>query len=1117
MNLRINIKWLKVIITLCCLMTVGSLWAAEKPDIKLGEWHRTGPFRDQGPLLNWMKNVQSSYTFEYDVEKDALANGGAALLEKSYATTNFPLYPDAVRRWTKHPEWIDGYYQELPRGPAPSAGECQFVYRTITAPEAMEIELDFILRAPEADRRGGGNRSGRHIAYFNGKEIINWNGQGDMPLAIKVELKAGINHFLGKVVNNRHAYGFAFSITGLHPELRHEKGFEQMWRPHIKDLLTEWPYHAEVPKPNFNKDQLYVDGLKRLRALRFYPQAMPGVESAAIDSKGRVVPAMEKALEKYPTSRMGARHTARLTKMEKNVTRILAKVDAGKPMKAEVIAAAREIDLMWDATIRDLPKLLFLERETYSYDSMMFERAGKANAIIKSFDPKTKTVETILDLRKAPGSANEINLSWDGKTIFIGGGNRVASVSCDGTDYTVIARGQSPSQMPDGRLIFFDTDSGQAPCKGGGPRRLLFICDADGENRKVVSANNTIDTTPTVMNDGRIIFTRWDYGVNKNVFNRHALWTQNPDGSGIDLYFGNTVIDPRSFCRPRQIPGRPEILTIFGPHHAKLAGLLGLVWNGKGKEARDGLGFRRITHDTASVGDIPQIWSYQDPFPINEQLFLVSFGGRKNEQAALYLYDRSGNRKCIIEASDKKCGIHSAQPFVARKRPPIIPDRSVSPTYTGKVDLHERLLNDPDWTQKSTLMMQDVYQGLEPEIKRGQIKYLAVMEQCTQSHPRGGAIGVGTIWYVNRVLGLVPVEKDGSAHFEVPALRSLFFHALDKDGKMLMTQGSDFHTMPGEVRSCIGCHESRKGISAPPGKIRRPIALRKPPVQPKLPDWDTRGVIEYETVVQPVFDKYCIKCHGGAKPKGNLNLTGDRTTAYNMSYMQLTDSQLLSYQPGTGHTHSQPTNDYDEQAPLSRGTVLSALTKYIDDPKHCGKKIPFDEKLKVFLWIDSNVPFFSHYRQIPPASLDEKTIRDLKSVYVKRCANCHNGGKPDAKSALNASHIGRHVGGLAGQWNVRESGMRVKQLNLSNPSHSAALQAPLSKAAGGWGLCKKGIRSKRPGSSVKESMEPVFKDKNDPDYKIILNSLKNGVITLDGIEAKGIKQLLKEREVSLIR
>ena len=1088
-----------------------TLFAVRCFAVELGEWHRIGPFRDQGPLLNWMDNVASSFHHEFDVEKDAKANGHVPLLQKRYPAPNFPATPEAVRRWTKHPEWIDGFYQELPRGPAPSAGESQYLYRTLAVEETTEIELDFIIRSPESDRRQNEKgmehwrRVARYTCWLNGEEILCWDaGHGDMPKAKKVALKAGANHLLAKLTNNRHAYGFAFSITGMHPPLRHEVGFERLWRPLVMDLRTELPRHGpNVRQPAVVSDaERYADGLRQLRALKFHPEPMPGVEHAARDSRGRIVPAMEAALEKHPRSVFGERHATRLAGLEEVVKPLLAKVDAGDdPMTSEVLAAVERVEGMWEETIRELPPLVYLERPTYPYDSMMYEGAGTHDALIKTLNPATGESRTILDLRSAEPrtKANEISLSWNGKTIYIGGGGWISAVNSDGTNLRRIQKGQSPSELPDGRIVFFDLDSGQAPCKAGGPRRLLFICDPDGANRKVVSANTCIDTAPTVMDDGRVIFTRWDYGVNKNVFNRHALWTQNPDGTGIDLFFGNTVIDPRALCRPHQVPGRPEVLTIFGPHHAKLAGLLGLVWNGSGKEACDGLGFRRITHDTASVGDKPPVWAYQDPFPLNEQLFLVSFGGRPKNKTALYLYDRSGNRKCLLEAESAR-GIHSARPFVARERPTVIPDRSVAPNWEKGVDLHERLLTDPDWTLKGTLSLQDVYLGLEPEIERGQIKYLAVMEQPAQSHGRGGAVGVGTIWYVNRFLGLVPVEEDGSARFEVPAMRSLYFHALDEDGRMLMTQGSDFHVMPGEERGCIGCHEQRKGITAPPSRKHTPTAFRKPPVRPELPGWGTRGIIEYESVVQPVFDRYCIECHSGESPKGRLDLTGDETTAYNMSYMQLTDGMYVHFTPGTGRTHAQPSNDCDEQAPLSRGTLLSTLTPFLQDPKHCKKKIPFEDQLKVFLWIDSNVPFFSHYRQAPPAALSGDARKQLQQVYGQRCAECHNEwDRSDTKSGLNKNHIARHVGGEAGHWGIARSGMRVRHLNLSCPSHSAALQAPLAREAGGWGLCLK-------------DGTPVFRDKNDPDYTKALSALQNGVVRKTGIVTQGVRELLRKSD-----
>jgi len=1187
--------------------------ALAEAKVKLGAWHRSGPFRDQGPAINWMDNVESAYATVFDVEADALARGGAARLDKKYPSPNFPSTPSAVRTWVTHPEWIDGYYQELPRVAPPSAGETQYVYRTITVDKPVRVQIDCIIRAPEADRRMGTygmehwRRTGRYKWWVNGKEISKWGGRdtrGDMPLKATIELKKGVNHFLAKFTNNRHAYGFAFSLYGMHPNLRHERGFEGLWRPLQINKTTDLPFFresADVPSwfvgkaswvqslvasrdgylrvrgkapvkargktskssaiwpalyavfdtpedrrqislaqtlcqgkndaalfalpgpameahlarlfidhahrtlflPKSPKSSQappsqviarvtelarYQDALLRLMDLRYYPEPMAGVEHAAVDSKGRIVPAIEKALEKYPTSPAGDRHTTRLEKLGLRVKPLFAKLAAGDdPLADEVIAAAAALDALWDQTIGELPSLLFLERPTYGYDSMMFTRAGTREGKIRTFDPKSKRLRTLVDV---PGSAHEIDLSWDGKTVFIGGGGQISAVGVGGEDFRRLHSGQSPAQMPDGRLVFFDNDVGISPCKGGGPRQLLFIMDPDGKNRKVVSANLTIDTSPSVMNDGRVIFTRWDYGVNKNVFNRHAVWVQNPDGTGMDLFFGNTVIDPRSMGRPRQIPGRPEVITVFGPHHAHLTGLVGMIWNGNGKEGADGLGFRRVTRDTASVGDRPPVYAYQDAQPLNEQLILVSYGGRADRKVGLYLLDRNGNKKCIIETAGPT-GVHSAQVFGVRPKPPVLPDRSQIANWKPNVDVFSQMLSDPDWDQKATMLMHDVYQGIEPEVARGRAKYLAVMEQVIQSSGRGGSMGVGTIWYANRVVGLVPIEKDGSAHFEVPALRSLYFHVLDKEGRMLMTQGSDFHAMPGENRSCIGCHEQRKGIDAPPDG-RLPIAARKAPMRPEMPNWGTNGIIEYEATVQPVLNKYCIKCHSGEKPKANLNLTGDRTTVYNMSYMELTDRMLVHYQPGTGRTHAQPTNDCDEQAPLSRGSLLSKMATNLSNPKHCKATIPFEEQIRVFLWIDSNVPFYGHCKQKSPTVLEDTARKDLADVHRRRCASCHKNDSPDTKSGLSEAHAQVHAGGVPGQWGIARSGMRVRHLNLSVPKNSAALQGPLAKSAGGWGLC------------TSTEGKPVFASAADPDYQKILASLKKVVYRV----YPGVKEML---------
>jgi Tol biopolymer transport system component len=59
---------------------------------------------------------------------------------------------------------------------------------------------------------------------------------------------------------------------------------------------------------------------------------------------------------------------------------------------------------------------------------------------------------------------------------------------------------------------------------------ILARCDRDGKNTYLISCNNEPDYVPSVGNDGRIIYTRWEY-TDKPLWRAEKLWTVNPDGT----------------------------------------------------------------------------------------------------------------------------------------------------------------------------------------------------------------------------------------------------------------------------------------------------------------------------------------------------------------------------------------------------------------------------------------------------------------------------------------------------------------------------------------------------------------------------------------------------------
>ena len=94
----------------------------------------------------------------------------------------------------------------------------------------------------------------------------------------------------------------------------------------------------------------------------------------------------------------------------------------------------------------------------------------------------------------------------------------------------------------------------------------------------------------------------------------------------------------------------------------------------------------------------------------------------------------------------------------------------------------------------------------------GEIKKLLVLESLPMPiHYTGGMepISFGGTFTLERIVGTVPVEADGSAFMELPALRSFFFVALDQNDLSVKRMQSFLTVQPGETSSCVGCHEER--------------------------------------------------------------------------------------------------------------------------------------------------------------------------------------------------------------------------------------------------------------------------------------------------------------------
>ena len=193
-------------------------------------------------------------------------------------------------------------------------------------------------------------------------------------------------------------------------------------------------------------------------------------------------------------------------------------------------------------------------------------------------------------------------------------------------------------------------------------------------------------------------------------------------------------------------------------------------------------------------------------------------------------------------------------PLRARPRPPVLPSQLAA-----------------DAEREGTFVVQNVYAS-EPKLPADSVKRLRIVQVLpkTTSGKDRPPVGAAAGSPGKAVLGTVPVEADGSAHFTAPANIPLLFHALDEKGQAVQTMRSATYLQPGETVTCIGCHESRQSAPPPASSLQ---ALARPPSRIE-PGPEGSKPFSFPLLVQGMLDRRCLSCHSGAKPGGGLVLTG---------------------------------------------------------------------------------------------------------------------------------------------------------------------------------------------------------------------------------------------------
>ncbi|MBN2327070.1 MAG: SUMF1/EgtB/PvdO family nonheme iron enzyme [Candidatus Omnitrophica bacterium] len=463
---------------------------------------------------------------------------------------------------------------------------------------------------------------------------------------------------------------------------------------------------------------------------------------------------------------------------------------------------------------------------------------------------------------KNGGYVGDIDLHWNAdKFLFTRSNNENWSIwemNIDGSglrqvgDFPKDVDCMDPCYLPDGRIVFGSTASYQSvPCWHGQKWVCnLFLMDSDGSNVRQLCFDQDHDFHPSVLNNGQIVFNRWDYTGINHIFQRE-LMVMNPDGTGQRAVYGSNSWYPNSLYYPRALPGDPTKLVciISGYHGVHRMGQLVILDTGKGWYKEDGI-VKRISGRGESINPIirdqlvDSDWpKFLYPYPISDKQFLVSCWENKNSTWKLCLADVYDNVVTIYE----KPGAALFEPVLVIKHPipPCIPDR---------VKLEQ---ND------AVVYLSNVYRGSGLKgVPKDTIRSLRVFAYHFGYRGLAGPhkIGYGGPWEAMRILGTVPVEKDGSAIFHVPSNTPLSLQALDNEGKAVQLMRSWFTAMPGEYVSCIGCHENPSDAPEPVQSIAARLEPRE------ISPWygPARG-FDFAREVQPVLNHYCVSCHNGKK------------------------------------------------------------------------------------------------------------------------------------------------------------------------------------------------------------------------------------------------------------
>ena len=965
-------------------------------DVRLSPWSAIGPFHERG---------KKAFGFVFPPEQEIDLTKG---------------YEDGKLRWAKRANLVDGIVHPL-RGGSEAA---TYLYRTLTTDKPKTVtgyfgSDDYLtvwfngkkIIASQAPRGPAPNQNKAPLPLRVGEntlllKITNRSGGygfyfSTSPKPSKRNPRRDARDGLWRLVQRDFPDAAARRQMSWEQE---DKVWDQDWPPgQLAALGRRYAKATRIESLAKQAKTLAASvkdtqGLDAVRSIYYQARSLDAdiarVRTFDFEALERAIADLTKTFAgDYPN---GPQHLARMAVLKKGREVVLARATQGdlsvQPALAELAEGLRRLqaDALLANPLIDFDRLLVIKRRANRM-GLPANWQGNSSISSKGYDNEIAVLSPLaLDAKLStlyrPDGGKFVgdmcpHFSADRLLVSMPGTHdrwQVFEMGIDGTGLRQVTVGDQPDvdnfdacYLPDGRIIFCSTACHQGvPCVGGGSYvSLLYIMDGDGQNVRQLTFDQDHSWDPVVLNNGRVLFTRWEYSDTPHYFTR-LLFHMNPDGTAQMEYYGSNSYWPNSIFYARPISGDPSkvVAIVSGHHGVRRMGELVIFDPNRGRHEADGVvqripGYGKKVEPIIRDTLVNRVWpKFLHPHPLSEKYFLVSCQPTPRDAWGLYLADVFDNLLPICVADGY--ALLEPTPVRTRAKPPVVRDRV-------------RLSR-----QDAVIYMQDVYEGGGlAGVPRGTVKALRVFEFHFAYRHMGGHIHIGIDgpWDVHRIAGTVPVHADGSAMFRAPANTSLAVQPIDAEGKALQVMRSWMTAMPGETLSCVGCHEPQNTtpVNRPTSASMREPARISPWYGPK------RG-FGFEREVQPVLDEHCVGCHNG-KPRP------DGTRIPDFRAKKLVEGYKGRFTPAYEALHRYvrrpgPESDYHLLTPLEYHADTSELVQMLQKGHH---RVKLDAVAwsRLITWIDLNAPChgtWQEHKPIPRGGRERR--RELSKLYA--CMTC---------------------------------------------------------------------------------------------------------------------------------